>query len=82
MFSFSTSNRITIRQILDPYVDDVQCIAQREVTLESNGDLCMSKIGLGMPGDRFFVGHTFNFLTCIWLIVTDCRLHLMKKVSQ
>ena len=61
MFSFSSSNRITIRQILDPYVDDVQCIAQREVTLESNGDLCMSKIGLGMPGDRFFVGHTFNF---------------------
>ncbi len=59
--SFSFSDKITVRQILDPYVDDVQYIAWGEVTLESNGDLCLSKIGLGMPGDCFFVGHTFNF---------------------
>jgi len=43
------------------YSTDVQYIAWHEVTLESNRDLCMSKIGLAMPGEHFFVGHTFDF---------------------
>jgi hypothetical protein len=58
-----SSNRttVTVRQTTDPYVIDIQYIASREVTLEPNGTLCMSTIGLGKPGDNFIVCHSFNF---------------------
>ncbi|KIM72538.1 hypothetical protein PILCRDRAFT_829686 [Piloderma croceum F 1598] len=46
---------ITVRQTLDPYVNDVQYFGSRETTLESNGDLRMSKLGLGKPGDQFLI---------------------------
>lgn len=54
-------SRITIRQTTDPYVDDIQYIAWNEVPLEPDGGLCMSTIGLGQPGDNFFVRPTLNF---------------------
>ncbi len=60
-FSVSSSDRIIIRQTLDPSVNNVQYIAWREVALESDGSLRMNKIGLGIPGDRFVVRQTFNF---------------------
>jgi hypothetical protein len=50
-------DRITVRQTLDPYVDDIQYIASCEVPLERDGSLSMSKISLGMPGDKFIVRH-------------------------
>jgi hypothetical protein len=51
---------ITVRQTLDPYVNDVQYFGSRETTLESNGDLRMSKLGLGKPGDQFLVRSMFE----------------------
>ena len=51
---------ITVRQTLDPYVNDVQYFGSQETTLESNGDLCMSKLGLGKPGDQFLVRSMFK----------------------
>jgi len=46
---------VTVHQTIDPYVNDIQYIASREVSLEPNGTLCMSTIGLGKPGDNFVV---------------------------
>jgi len=46
---------ITVRQTHDPYVNDVQYFGLREITLESNGDLRMSKLGLGKPGEQFLI---------------------------
>ena len=52
---------ITVRQTTDPYVDDIQYIARHEVPLDPNGELHMSTIGLGQPGDHFYVRHMLNF---------------------
>ena len=48
---------ITIRQTIDPFVDDIQYIRSCEVALEPDGRLSMSKVGLklGRPGDNFVV---------------------------
>ncbi len=59
-FSSYICDRITVRQTVDPYVNDIEYIASREVCLESDGSLSLSKIGLGMPGDKFFVRNKFN----------------------
>jgi len=68
VFSHDRRDQIIIRQTLDPYVN-IPYVAWRKVTLESNGDLCMGKIGLGMPGDKFVVRHTsilyFQLLTVV-----------------
>ena len=50
---------ITIRQTIDPYINDIQYIASCEVTLEPDGTLFMSTIGLGKPGDNFVVRHKY-----------------------
>ena len=64
------SDRITVRQTIDPYVNDIQYTTSREVTLEPDGTLYMSKIGLGKPGENFIVRHTFNFGHAFQLIAT------------
>ena len=57
VFVLIVYDSITIRQTLDPHV---QYFGSRETTLESNGDLRMSKLGLGKPGDQFLVHRMFE----------------------
>jgi hypothetical protein len=58
VFLLTISDRIiTVRQTIDPYVNNIEYIASREVCLEGNGSLSISKIGLGKPGDKFLVRH-------------------------
>ena len=52
----STSmERITVRQIQDPYAASIEDIACYKVRLENNGDLNVKDIHVGVPGDQFFV---------------------------
>ena len=54
--TLSTSlERITVRQIRDPYAANVEEIACYKVRLENNGDLNVKDIHVGVPGDKFFV---------------------------
>jgi len=57
-FLLTLSDRITVRQTIDPYADNIQYIASRAVALEPDGRLCLSTIGLGKPGNNFFVRHS------------------------
>jgi len=52
----STSlERITIRQIRDPYAASIEDIACYKVSLNDNGDLNVKDICIGIPGGQFFV---------------------------
>ena len=58
--ALSLWNRLTIRQTRDPYVDDVQYIAYSKQTFADcdNAGLILNNLGLGQPGDYFYVCHT------------------------
>ncbi len=80
IFLLTLCDRITVRQTVDPYVDDIQYIASREVPLERDGSLSMSKIGLGMPGDKFIVrrkfylGHMCLAIECLQIISREAEI--------
>ncbi|KAM6499098.1 hypothetical protein JOM56_004606 [Amanita muscaria] len=66
--SVSSMSTITVRQTRDRYVANIEYIAYCKITLESNGDLNMKGMDIGMPGDEFFVqlqgGHdSWSWLT-------------------
>jgi hypothetical protein len=65
---------VTVRQTIDPFVDDIQYTASREVILEPDGTLRMSTIGLGKPGDNFVVCHTVNLARIFQIIATTDRI--------
>jgi hypothetical protein len=57
---------VTIRQTLDPYVEDVQYIASYEAKLAPEGQLDLSTIGIKFEPGRFFlitVRRTFHPVT-------------------
>ena len=64
-FLLTICDRITVRQTIDPYVNNIQYIASHEVLLEHDGSLSMSKIGLGLPGDNFVVRHKSILDICL-----------------
>ena len=80
LFHLTFCDRITVRQTVDPYVDDIQYIGLREVPLEPNGSLSMNKIGLGMPGDNFVVRHKFNVGYIVFLANHAHRSYRVKSI--
>jgi len=67
-------DRITVRQTIDPFSDDIQYIKSWEVALEPDGRLSMSKIGLGGKlGDNFVVRCDFNFGNIVQPIATTAH---------
>jgi hypothetical protein len=69
---------VTVRQTIDPF-DDIQYTASREVTLEHDGTLRMSTIGLGKPGDNFAVCHILNLARTFQLNNRNYRWYLVKN---
>jgi hypothetical protein len=66
------NNIITVRRTLDPYVDELEFVASSQVHLAPNGDLHMSELGFGNPGDQFLVRWDLLY-PLLMFIRSDCR---------
>jgi hypothetical protein len=69
------SDRIVVRQTKDPFHDtaDVQYIACSRVIFPDNGDLDLSNLGVGNPGDLFVVRSLLHCSDYIPSSHFDCR---------
>ena len=61
---YTSLERITIRQIQDPYAASIKDIACYKVHLDDNGDLNVKDIHVGVPGNQFFV-HVMTILVSL-----------------